>query len=58
MLCDMIQRQKHIDFLQRLTIQDYPNMKQKDRQKLHREVSREAYPEDHVKKDVDGNVIE
>lgn len=58
MLSDFIERQKHIEFLSKMTLSDYPNMEQKQRNKLHKETSRAAYPESFVKRDVDGNIID
>lgn len=45
MLHDMLTRQKNISTLDNMSLSDYPNMKQADRKKMHREVRKLAYPE-------------
>lgn len=45
MFYEVLNRKQHIEFLQALTTQDYPNMSKEDRRKLHRNVYKIAYPE-------------
>lgn len=41
----MIHRKNNIDFLEDMTIADYPNMSKTNKTKLHREIFKLAHPE-------------